>query len=290
MAFVVEQQDRSGWVALRDTSSGSSVVVAPERGALVRSFVVGGRELLYLDEATFADAQKNVRGGIPVLFPSPGRLHEDRWQRDGRSGAMKQHGFARNAAWQVAGSSAATAARVDLVLRSDAQLQQQFPWQFRVELRFALKGSTLRIESSVENLDTAPMPYAFGFHPYFAVPDKASATVVTNATRAYNNVTKGAGAFTGFDFLSPEVDVHLQDHSLAVCDLQIAGVGAVRLRASQGFRRWVVWALQDKPFICVEPWTAGGDALNTGELLQYVAPKEIAREWVEMSWIDADTA
>ena len=47
------------------------------------------------------------------------------------------------------------------------------------------------------------MPYAFGFHPYFAVPDKASASVV--------------------------------------------------------------------------------------KLLEYVEPKEIAREWVEISWIDADT-
>ena len=75
-------------MAQRDAASGSHVVVAPERGALARSFVVGGQELLYLDEATIADPERNVRGDIPVLFPSLGKLHEDRWQRDGRSVVM----------------------------------------------------------------------------------------------------------------------------------------------------------------------------------------------------------
>jgi D-hexose-6-phosphate mutarotase len=43
--------------------------VAPSRGALVSSLQVGHKQVLYLDRTTFEDPSKNVRGGIPVLFP-----------------------------------------------------------------------------------------------------------------------------------------------------------------------------------------------------------------------------
>ncbi len=81
---------------LSDDEAGSAVTIVPGRGAIITRFRVGERELLYLDESTLRDPAKNVRGGIPLLFPSPGRLTGDRFERDGRSGSMKQHGFARD--------------------------------------------------------------------------------------------------------------------------------------------------------------------------------------------------
>src|SRR5579862_6316835 len=88
-------------IELSDADARSTVTIVPGRGAIVTRFRVGDRELLYLDEATLRDRTKNVRGGVPVLFPSPGRLNGDRFEQGGRSGSMKQHGFARDAAWDV---------------------------------------------------------------------------------------------------------------------------------------------------------------------------------------------
>src|SRR5438874_1631584 len=81
-------------VTLSDSSAKSEVVIAPKRGAIVTSFRVDGRELLFMDESTLHDPAKNVRGGNPVLFPAPGKLEGDAWAWGGRRGAMKQHGFA----------------------------------------------------------------------------------------------------------------------------------------------------------------------------------------------------
>src|SRR5688572_28318673 len=101
-----------------ELSSGRArAVIAPERGALVKSWIVNGRELLYLDDATFNDPTKNVRGGNPVLFPSPGKLEGDRYPR----GEMKQHGFARNLPWRVAGEDR-------LVLEANDITRAQYPW------------------------------------------------------------------------------------------------------------------------------------------------------------------
>src|SRR4051812_11386022 len=77
------------------------VVVAPSRGGMVTRFEVNGEPVLFLDAASLTDLAKNVRGGNPVLFPSPGPLAGERFTRDGKSGSMKQHGFARQEAWTV---------------------------------------------------------------------------------------------------------------------------------------------------------------------------------------------
>src|SRR5690349_4833774 len=72
-------------VVLEDASAGARVVVAPTRGGMVTRFEAHGAPVLFLDVATLVDESKNVRGGNPVLFPSPGPLTGDRFTRGGRS-------------------------------------------------------------------------------------------------------------------------------------------------------------------------------------------------------------
>jgi galactose mutarotase-like enzyme len=186
-------------IELTDETAGSVLSIFPGRGAIVTRFRVGERDVLYLDESTLRDPTKNVRGGIPVLFPSPGRLTGDRFERAGKSGTMKQHGFARDLPWGVVRIEATDAARAVLELRSSATTLAAYPWDFRAGLTYSLRGARLRIEATFENTGRDAMPFAFGLHPYFLVHDKAGARISTKATRAFDNVTKTAGPFGGFD-------------------------------------------------------------------------------------------
>lgn len=251
--------------------SGNRAIVAPERGGMVIGLHLGGRELLYLDRKTFEDPAANVRGGIPVLFPSPGKLAGDAWSRDGHHGAMKQHGFARNLPWEVTARSASSAT---LVLRSNDVTRAQYPWDFVASFSYRLT-SALRIEMRFENPGATPMPFGAGFHPYFAVPQdsKARARIPTKATRAFDNKDKREVAFTGFDLTLPEVDMHLHDHGGAEASLLSPDL-SVTLRGSPEFTHWVIWTLAGKDFVCLEPWTCPGNALNTGERLMVLAPGE----------------
>ena len=43
------------------------------------------------------------------------------------------------------------------------------------------------------------------------------------------------------------------------------------------------FTLAGKDYVCLEPWTAPGNALNTGEDLIVLAPKKSTSLWVEMS-------
>jgi len=265
-------------ITLWDASNDSRVSIAPGRGALVTSFAVRNRDLLYLDESTFRDLTKNVRGGIPVLFPAPGKLANDVWSYGGRRGAMKQHGFARTEAWTVTSHSPHS---LTCSLDSNERTLAQYPWRFHAELEFALHSGCLRIVFRVLNTDTETMPFGVGYHPYFRVADKARAHIATAATRAFDNTQKSTGAFTGFDFTQPEVDIHLLDHGAQQCTLALTDNG-ITLRAAEQFSLWVVWTLAGKDFICVEPWTSPGNAINSGDRLLTLAPGQNHESWIEI--------
>lgn len=259
------------------TDADARAIVAPARGAIVTRWSVAGEELLFLDEGTFLDPSKNVRGGIPVLFPAPGKLPGDRWSHAGRSGAMKQHGFARTLPWTIVAEHEDDGAALVTRLVSDAATRAQYPWDFVVTLSFRVRARSLRIDHRVEAAETndRPMPFGFGFHPYFAVPDdeKRATTLETSATRAFDNVRKTTIDLVGLDLTAEELDLHLLDHGCS--ESAIAwnqGTTRVRVRASEGYDRWVIWTLAGKDFVCLEPWTSPGGALATGEGLVSLAP------------------
>lgn len=270
-------------LSLHDPDTDSRVVLAPERGGIVTRFSVGGRPVLFLDESTLVDPAKNIRGGVPVLFPSPGPLAHDRFAYEGAAGSMKQHGFARQRPWSV---SARGERDATLSLADDEVTRAQFPWAFALSFRYSLRGPRLRIEQRVENRSPTPMPFALGFHPYFSVPDgeKARSSVPTAATRAFDNTTKAHVTVDGpVDLTRPEVDLHLDDHGADHAALVLADGHRVVVSASPEFGRWVIWTLAGKDFVCVEPWTAPADALNTRDHLLVLAPNSSRDLWTEIA-------
>jgi len=271
-------------IELSDDGGPSAVTIAPERGAIVTRFRVGDRDLLFMDESTLADRTKNVRGGVPLLFPSPGRLAGDHFEHAGRSGSMKQHGFARDVAWTVDALSTEDAAQAALGITSTDATRAMYPWDFRLAVTYTLRGPRLRLEATVQNTGTEPLPFAFGIHPYFLVHDKAGAAIATKATRAFDNVTKTTVPFHGFDLTAKEVDLHLVDHGSTDSALTWGDGARLAIRASPELRRWVVWTLAGRDFVCVEPWSAPADALNSGESLLELAPGARRLLWIEMEY------
>jgi galactose mutarotase-like enzyme len=261
-------------IDLIDVDAGSILTIVPARGGLVTRWCARHHEVLFLDEATFQDAGKNVRGGIPVLFPSPGKLAGDRWSQAGRGGQLKQHGFARNLPWRVVDEGTAEEASVTLQLEASDATRDQYPYDFEAKFRYALRGSSLHITMHFANRGADRMPFATGFHPYFALPgaSKPQAQVETRATRAFDNVAKREVAYH-LDLTGGEVDLHLIDHATPRAAL-VGPKGKVVLEGSPEFTHWVVWSLPDRDFICLEPWTSPPDALNTGDRLLWLEPGE----------------
>jgi galactose mutarotase-like enzyme len=271
-------------LTLVDTEADAAATIAPARGGMVIGLSVAGRELLYLDRKTFDDPAANVRGGIPVLFPSPGKLAGDAWSWGGARGAMKQHGFARNLPWDVAATGTDDGAWAALSLSANEVTKAQYPWDFHATFTYRLPSRTLAIEMRIENRGGAPMPFGAGFHPYFAVreADKAAARIPTRATRAFDNKDKREIAFGGLDLTAEEVDIHLHDHGSTAASLSAAGT-EIALEGSPEFTHWVVWTLRGRDFVCLEPWTCPGNTLNTGDRLIVLQPGEARALWLRLT-------
>ena len=252
---------------IRLSGDGGEAEVAPGRGGMVTRFSVDGSPVLYLDQSTLENPSQNVRGGIPILFPTAGRLANDRYGER----VMKQHGFARNLPWRVLDR---TASMARIALDSTDETLAAFPFPFRVEYTYVVDKSALHIGQVYRNLGAAPMPLHAGFHPYFLIADadKQRAQIATPARRAFDNVTRQEVAFNGFDLTQKEVDMHLLDHGSSRATLTRPDGRTVELAGSPEYTHWVVWTLAGKDFVCLEPWTAPGNALNTGERLILIPP------------------
>ncbi len=248
--------------------NGDRLRVVPERGGLVTGWVCQGpwgeREMLYFDAGRFADPSKSVRGGIPVLFPICGGLE---------GSAMPQHGFARDLPWRI--EALADGLGVRLILVDSPATQALFPHRFRLELEFRLEPQALAITARVSHpggADGAPLPFSFGLHPYFAVPDLQGVALEGLPSQAINQaLTAVASTADLLDQLPQGVDL-LAGPTPAV--RLAAGDIAITLETQAPLDLAVVWTDPPRPMVCLEPWTAPRGALNSGERLLQVAPGE----------------
>lgn len=277
MANVEQVQGAGGletWIA---AAGDTRVELVPSRGGLVTRFSVDGDEVLYLDEATLVDVTKNVRGGVPQLFPFPGKPPP--------GSPLPQHGFARKLPWTMVESGVVgDAARLGCELRSTAETRAGFPHDFALRFGVSVTPGKVALEWQVTNTGTATLPLHLGLHPYFRVPvaQKAKARVEHRASRAWDNVAGREGPVGAIRFDGPEVDLHLLDHPDPGTTLERGDGTRVSLSWTPNFKTLVLWTQPGKDFICVEPWTAPGGALATGGAIP-VAPGASERLAVTMA-------
>lgn len=258
---------------LLDEETDTSVRVVPGRGALVTHWRVGAESLLFLDEETLVDATKNVRGGIPVLFPNAGPLPAEGVVVSGRRVVQPQHGLARRQAFEVVDAISDDAtARLSLRLASSPATREGFPFDFVSTFDVSLADGQLVLEWRFENTGDVPFPLHVGLHPYFSVPlpTKARARVPSSAAQLKDRLSGEVRAATPIGFGAGEVDVTLLEHGPAAT-LHRGDGSRIELNATPELSTLVLWTLPEKPFICVEPWTGPAGALGSGAL-PHVSP------------------
>lgn len=267
MSAIVDAQ-RAGWPVTRLSVRDATAELAPTRGGLVTSVTLGGRELLALDEATLADASKNVRGGIPVLFPFAGKPPPD--------SPFAQHGFARLLPWQVVRREAAFDRVTVACALEDGEATRAFPHRFQLTQTLTLTpGGAELVHEVLARSDAVPVH--FGLHPYFAVDParKAKVRVDATAAEAYDNLTARRGPLPAFDF-SGELDLHLPRPAQTRTALALGDGAVLELDWDSTSQALVLWTQPGKPFVCVEPWSdlalpLGGvtSTLRAGERVRY---------------------
>ncbi len=285
MTFTITQnQNQYLTYCLKDEEADAYLEVVPARGGIITRWQICGEDILYLDTERFKDPNLSVRGGVPILFPICGNLPDNSYQYQGQNYSLKQHGFARDLPWQVSKQSSETAASLTLELNSNEATRQVYPFDFQLIFTYQLQGNSLKIHQKVINLSPERMPFSIGFHPYFQVTDKTRLSFDIPSSQYLDQRTKTLHSYSGnFDFNLEEIDAafpqitrHQSSFSDSYHQRQIV------LGYDDLYTTLVFWTLKDKNYICLEPWSAPRNALNTGEHLTYLEPQSSREAIVEM--------
>ncbi|MFX3632414.1 MAG: aldose epimerase [Candidatus Pristimantibacillus sp.] len=258
---------------LTEENTASRIRVCPERGGIVIGCQLHGLELFYLDKATFVDPAANIRGGNPILFPICGQLENRTYEWKGQTYQMANHGVARTAAWKVISTNTDNEASITIALHSNEETKQSYPFDFELIFTYALKNGELHTRQQYRNLSPEEaMPFYAGFHPYFNV-DTKKLSYTTDATRYldYNDFVEKP--FTGvFDLEGLVESVTLLDPKKSEITFPVIDGAHVRMTYDDVFKYVVLWSVQDRPFVCVEPWMAQTGELNNQKELVMVEP------------------
>ena len=220
----------------------------------------------------------------PVLFPIVGNIRDDR--ADSAQGEIRfgRHGLARNYEFAV---TEATESKVVLTLESNDNTRAAFPYDFRLDMTYAIADDALEQRFTVTNTGDVVLPFVVGGHPAFNVPapgceDEDFSDYALKFAEPWTYASPTISTKTGLiDFqtrfsLLEDSDTLPLTHRLFDVDtlifedvplrtVQMVGPSGHGMRVDfDGFDYLGVWsAANDAPFVALEPWR--GTATGTDE-------------------------
>jgi len=244
-----------------------------------------------------------TRSGIPVLFPFPNRIRDGKYnfgwkdyQLPLNDSTSKNaiHGYAPRHAWQVFGYSAdqdSAWIHGDFQASVDApETLNYWPADYRLSLVYRLTEHALRLDATVRNLGTVPLPFGLGLHPYFRFPsaeksiDRCQLRAPARSTwECIDNLPTGARQpvadeinwntarpigstaldtlYTDLGAIGQQADGLLLRATLAHSELP----GMLQVWTSASFRESVLFTPPHRQAVCIEPYTCATDAINLAE-------------------------
>ncbi|XOU94307.1 MAG: hypothetical protein ACNFW9_05700 [Candidatus Kerfeldbacteria bacterium] len=227
------------------STDGREVGFSPERGGIITSLKLNDKELFYLDEDTFNNRDKNIKGGIPILFPNAGPIKHADYPN------MKQHGFARNNTWTI--DEMGEQGFIES-LRSNPDTLDKYPYDFvlRMIAKFEKNGS-FSLTQEVKNEETDKnLPVSMGLHPYFRIPAELKSKIKFDwdgGQAIEDQVEKWGNGKGAISLENPSTE-----NELVPLNIVIPELGTIVMTASSEYKRIWVWsASADANFFCVEP-------------------------------------
>ncbi|MGI6269542.1 MAG: aldose 1-epimerase family protein [Candidatus Howiella sp.] len=227
---------------------------------------------------------KYWKGRSPILFPIVGALRGGKAVIDGREYGMPRHGLARIHPFQKIESGADS---LTFRLDADEETRTHYPFDFSLEVCFALSGRTLTERFTVRNRDQKPMPFCLGCHPGFNIPleegeslsdytlrfektENCDSPLIDPTTDLILEKTRRP-VLTDSNTLPLSHELFYKD-ALVLENLQSRSVtlsSAVSCRGVRmdfdGFDYFGIWQAKDAPFLCLEPWTGTATTDQEGD-------------------------
>ena len=161
--YVTEGEACYEQYVLSDPAAKTELVITPERGGMITGFTLDGDEYIWVRRPNFSECNR-PRFAVPILFPSCSNPDGGVHIFDGKPYPMETHGLADLCPWEV---DSVGPDGVTLMLQSTPLTKFLYPFDFTLLVTYNLAGRTATIDLTVINDGDKPMPFSFGYHPYF---------------------------------------------------------------------------------------------------------------------------
>ena len=279
---------------LHNPETGQGFSIVPAVGANVLDIQFDHQSILD-GHSTPEELAAGKWGKSTILFPFPNRLNEGKYRWLGKDYQFPVnnpatgnaiHGFVRNEAFEVeyvflAKNFASIRCYFDYV--GDLPY---YPFPFSLEIEFSIHDTgKFEVQIEVQNLHHAPIPFGFGWHPYFRLTEGANnhALQVPPCEKITINKqmipTGGRSQFKAFQALTFVEDTMLDNcfqstKNSGSYQLMLEGNGrylTMKAPVAQ-FPFFQVFTPPHRESIALEPMTCNVDAFNNKQGLVELAP------------------
>jgi len=268
-------------------------VIASNHGAELQSIKGISQNLEYLWQGDSAYWGRRS----PVLFPIVGRLKDDTYTFRGKKYSLGQHGFARNAAFELVERSGH---HLMYHLKADDVSKKDYPFDFELSITYTLQENRLTVGYMVENPSEEDVFFSIGAHPAFNCPlrsdeKRSDYSLVFDEHEELERQLIEAGIRTGdmVSVLSKEKEIAIKDDLFDQDALIFDDLNSIRVSICKEdvpivtvifdeFEYLGIWSKSsDSPFVCIEPWFGIADHQDhSGDLTRKegiieLKPKEV---------------
>lgn len=255
-------------------------VVISATGAELQSIYHKALQLEYMWNADPAFWGKHS----PVLFPIVGTLKADTYYFSNTAYQLGRHGFAREMVFAV---TAQDSSSITLSLQDTPATLAKYPFAFRLDIRYELNDTSLKLTYSIHNTGNSVMYFSVGGHPAFKLPLTASAAYSDYYLEFNHPENAGRWPISKDGLIeSPPAEVFHQSNRLPLSKelfqddaLVFKGLSSnsVLLKTDKdshgilfdftGFPFLGIWAAKNADFVCIEPWCGIADSVDTDQQL-----------------------
>jgi galactose mutarotase-like enzyme len=221
----------------------------------------------------------------PVLFPFVGRLKADKYVYNNQEYKMTQHGFARDKEFELIDQGEN---HLTFSLTEDKASLKKYPFKFRLEIKYKIKGNSLAVSYKVRNCDQKKMFFSIGAHPAFYWPLNKNETkedyyLEFKKTETASRYLLESGLLNNkkekLMEKSKKLDLKadtFKDDALVFKDIKSEKI-ILKSRKTEakvemefeGFPYLGIWSQSAAaPFICLEPWHGIADSVDSSGKLE----------------------
>lgn len=269
--------------AITTISDGSLTASVDAAGAQLMSLRTDAGEYLWQGDERFWPRR------APVLFPIVGCLRDNRATSAQGEVSLQRHGIARLYDHAVVAQNPSS---VTYELASSDETRAAYPFDFRLNMTYAVEGGALSQTFSVTNADDVPLPFTLGGHPAFNVPapgcegeafddyelvfpEPWTAEVPTIDAAGLHDFSVTHELFRDSDRLRLSHDLIARLLTLVFVEVpgrsvRLVGPSGHGVEVSfDGFDFLGVWTSSpEAPFVAIEPWVGCATAYDESDVFE----------------------